>query len=199
MLVIAVETASILPERLPWTGRRHDDDGDQSTGDATPQGLFDAVFHALHDGEQVAIGFDCPLTMPAEGIDPTDPDAARVRAREADVGAGVQQLRHLVEELGSWRPWTIVTTSLPRWRATTSVLLWEADPEPGAVGTAAAVIDAFYEMIRRGDEPGAGAADEPLINLAASAALDSEVTADAAELTRPALRVRVESQVPAGR
>ena len=63
MLVIAVDSADATAQQLSWTGRRHDDDGTESTGASTAQGLFEAVFHALHDGEQVAIGFDCPLTV----------------------------------------------------------------------------------------------------------------------------------------
>jgi hypothetical protein len=195
MLVIGVETGEISPERVQWTGRRHDDDGAESTGAATPQGLFDAVFAALHDGEQVAIGFDCSLTVPADDLGSTDAELIVARARDLPVGPGIDQLRRLVKELGTWRPWTIVTTSLPRWRATTSVLLWQADAAPGAEHTAASAIDAFYATIRRGDQPGAGGDDEALINLAAAAALDSDVTADHAELTRPALRIPVESQV----
>ena len=69
MLVIVVDTDRITGDELPWIGRRHDDDGPESTGEATAQGLFDAVFAALHDGEQVAIGFDCPLTAPASQLD----------------------------------------------------------------------------------------------------------------------------------
>jgi hypothetical protein len=197
MLVIAVETASISPQRLPWSGRRHDDDGAESTGAATTQGLFDAVFHALHDGEQVAIGFDCPLSVPAVALVATDEAAVLAAARELGAGPAIDQLRRLVRELGVWRPWTIVTTSLPRWRATTSVLLWQAVPAAGAEITPASAIDAFFETIRHGDQPGAGGTDGALINLAAAAALDSEVTADAAELRQPVLQIPVESQVHA--
>src|SRR5579859_2578785 len=70
MLVIAIETGSGAPAR--WAGRRHDDDRPDATSGASPAELFDAVFHALHDGEQVALGLDCPLTVPA----PADHDPA---------------------------------------------------------------------------------------------------------------------------
>jgi hypothetical protein len=101
-------------------------------------------------------------------------------------------LRNLVTELGQWRPWTIVTTSLPRWRATTSVLLWEAVMAHPGESAASVAIDAFYAVVQ-GDAPVGEPAPSALVNLAAMAALDSEVTADPAELTRPVLRIAVEA------
>lgn len=198
MLVVVVHTSGISGEQVPWTGRRHDDDGPESTGRPTADGLFEAVFHALHDGEQVAIGFDCPLTVPADGAEAPDAAAAVRVAQSVDAGPGIEQLRHLVAELGQWRPWTIVTTSLPRWRATTSVLLWETSLPPAGGSDASAAIDAFYAMIRSGDQPVADGAQAPLVNLAAVAAVESEVTADAAELTRPVLRVPVDTGLDTG-
>jgi hypothetical protein len=193
MLVIAVDTGSISPERLAWTARRHDDDGPESTGVATAQGLFDAVFSALHDGEQVAIGFNCPLTRPVTDTADSHPEAALARAVAVDGGPGVAALRALVDELGHWRPWTIVTTSLPRWKATTSVLLWEAAGDE-AVGEPA--IDAFYAMLRGPGNVPSGSG-EPVLNLAAAAAVASEASADPGELTRPVLRIRVGSPIAA--
>lgn len=172
MLVVAVNASNASPDRLPWVGRRHDDDGTESTGPATAQGLFDTVFAALHDGEQVAVGFDCPLTRTADDADEPDLD----------------EMRRLLHEIGTWRPWTVLTTSLARWRATTSVLVWEA-AGPGPIDGAAA-IDAFYALLRSGrkdaDEP-----DADVRNLAAAIAVESDATADRTELTRPALRVTV--------
>lgn len=187
MLVIAVHGAEIDGERLPWTGRRHDDEATESTGAPSAQGLFDAVFHALHDGEQVAIGFDCPLTTPA---DPgaTGEAALLEQADGFDAPPALAELRRLVSELGTWRPWTIVTTSLPRWRATTSVLLWEALDGSGAPVPPLDAIEAFFGLVRSRAEsdPGAG---EPTLNLAAAAAVRSEATADPAELTNPVVRI----------
>ena len=114
MLVIVVDTDRITGDELPWIGRRHDDDGPESTGEATAQGLFDAVFAALHDGEQVAIGFDCPLTAPASQLDSDEAEQLVALARSHTDSPGLAALRHLVMELGTWRPWTVVTTSLPR-------------------------------------------------------------------------------------
>jgi hypothetical protein len=176
VLVIAVDSTSPGPEQVRWAGRRHDDDGPESTGVQTAQGLFDAVFAALHDGEQVAIGFDCPLALPA--ANGTADDAAD---RE------MTELRRLITELGRWRPWTIITTSLARWRATTSVLVWEVAGEHPADRTAA--IDAFFATLR-----GAPAADEGsgrLVNLAAAIAVESEATADPAEVDSPVLTIPV--------
>jgi hypothetical protein len=189
MLVIAVHGAEIAGDRLPWTGRRHDDDGTESTGEATASGLFDAVFHALHDGEQVAIGFDCPLTVPAGANDSADVASLLAEADGVDAAPALAELRRLVGELGNWRPWTIVTTSLPRWRATTSVLLWEAVPAAGAAVDPIAAIEAFFTMVRAKEQP-VGDADGPILNLAAAAAVSSEATADTSELTSPVVTVR---------
>jgi len=179
VLVIAVDTRTASDAQLTWAARRHDDDGTESTGEPTPQGLFDAVFHALHDGEQVAIGWDCPLTAPAEDGDRVDPEAALARARALTAGAGLDALGRLVSELGEWRPWTIVTTSSARWRATTSVLLWEfaGDAEPERA------IDAFYAALHTDD----AGEDEPALNLAAAIAVGSGATADPDELLRRGL------------
>jgi hypothetical protein len=195
MLVIAVQTAAATAQQLSWAGRRHDDDGTESTGEPTPAGLFDAVFHALHDGEQVAIGFDCPLTAAADQLDNSDPATLIARAGAVERGPGVERLRHLVTELGIWRPWTIVTTSLPRWRATTSVLVWEAVPAPGAKVSPQAAIDAFYAMLGSGAQATADGATTAVLNLAAAAAVESGATADAAELTAPVLRVPLAAEL----
>jgi len=196
MLVIAVQTAGMDGDKVPWTGRRHDDDSTESTGAPSAQGLFDAIFHALHDGEQVAIGFDCELSLPA-GDDAADSDALLARARGVEAGQGVTELRHLVQELGRWRPWTIVTTSLPRWRATTSILLWEAVSGSGAASSPLDAIEAFFDTVRAGDQQDVGEPAQPVVNLAAAAALDSEVSTDPAELTRPLLRVPVGAKATA--
>src|SRR5260370_6801096 len=58
-----VETGSLPDGRTRWAGRRHDDDRPDATSGASSAELFEVVFHALHDGEQVALGFDCPLTL----------------------------------------------------------------------------------------------------------------------------------------
>lgn len=184
MLVIAVDSTSPGPDQLRWTGRRHDDVGPESTGAQGAQGLFDTVFAALHDGEQVAIGFDCPLTAPA-GADAAD---ARTVADAAD--DRLAELRRLIDELGKWRPWTIVTTSLARWRATTSVLVWQIDSgEPPADRDAA--IDAFYAALRTSGRPAPDALPAGSLNVAAAIAVASEATADEAELIGPALTIPV--------
>jgi hypothetical protein len=196
MLVIAVHGAEIDGDRLPWTGRRHDDDATESTGTASAQGLFEAVFHALHDGEQVAIGFDCPLSIPGEPGESSDVASLLARAESVDATPALTELRRLVRELGMWRPWTIVTTSLPRWRATTSVLMWEAVAESDAAVTPLDAIEAFFAVLQSGGQSDDDAAP-PTLNLAAAAAVSSEVTADPAELTGPVIRIPVRSGVPA--
>ena len=116
MLVLVVET-----RRLRWAGRRHDDD--RHIAGTSQAALFDAVFAALYDGEQVALGFDCPVT--------------------ASVQAPIPALDQLLAELNRWRPWTTVSTSLSRWRANTSILVWEA---PAGVAASQAA-DSFFGQL----------------------------------------------------
>lgn len=190
MLVIAIETGSGEPAR--WAGRRHDDDRPDAASGATPAGLFDAVFHALHDGEQVALGLDCPLTVPA----PADHDPARAPAGPGE-DAGLADLGYLLGELGTWRPWTTVSTSLARWKATTSILVWQAVPAPGQGAVpASAAADSFFRQFPAvaGQPPEKTAA--PLVNLAAAAARRAGLFVDPSELAEPAVSITVTSTRP---
>jgi hypothetical protein len=207
MLVIAIETSSGEPPR--WAGRRHDDDRPDATSGTSPAELFDAVFHALHDGEQVALGLDCPLTVPAPADhDPAaadhDPAAAdHDPAAAADgpaggpgEGAGLADLGYLLGELGNWRPWTTVSTSLARWKANTSILVWQAVPAPGEGAVpASAAADSFFRQL-----PAAGHAEEkragPLVNLAAATARRAGLFVDPSELAEPAVSITVTSLRP---
>jgi hypothetical protein len=210
MLVIAVET---VPDgHVRWAGRRHDDDRPDASSGASPSELFDAVFHALHDGEQVALGFDCALTMPV----PPDQDPATAAAT-APVTAPAE-LAYLLGELGNWRPWTTVSTSLARWKANTSILVWQAVPAPGANSvTASAAADSFFRELSaatRAAEPAepaekaepaeeaepAGPAEkaEPaeeaegtVVNLAAAAARRAGLFVDPSELAQPTVSIIV--------
>ncbi len=182
MLVIAVETESRPGGPMRWAGRRHDDDRPDASSGASPTELFDTVFHALHDGEQVALGFDCPLTLPVA------PD----QGASAATRPGIAELGQLLGQLGTWRPWTTVSTSLSRWRANTSILVWEAVPAEGSrgvdVGTAA---DSFFRQLRTVTEHEPDAAGGPVVNLAAAAARQAGLLADASELTQPAVSITV--------
>jgi len=181
MLVIAIETGSGAPAR--WAGRRHDDDRPDATSGTSPAELFDAVFHALHDGEQVALGLDCPLTVPAPpDHDPAGPGGA----------AGLTDLGYLLGELGNWRPWTTVSTSLARWKANTSILVWQAVPAPGEGAVpASAAADSFFRQL----PAAAGHAQEktagPLVNLAAATARRAGLFVDPSELAEPAVSITV--------
>src|SRR5580698_2781596 len=159
VLVIAVQTGSLDgPARSggtggpvgaggsagsgSWAGRRHDDDRPDASSGASSAELFDAVFHALHDGEQVALGFDGPLTVP-------------VSADRGETQPGITELGHLLGQLGTWRPWTTVSTSLSRWKANTSILVWEAVPAEGSAAvTAGAAADSFFRQLQTATEPG---------------------------------------------
>ena len=185
MLVIAMETGS--GGRVRWAGRRHDDDRPDATAGASPAELFDAVFHALHDGEQVALGLDCALTMP---VAPDQASASNL-AEAAANRPGLAELGYLLGELGNWRPWTTVSTSLARWKANTSILVWQAVPAPGADPvTASAAADSFFREL-----PAAtGRATEPagtVVNLAAAAARRAGLFVDPSELAQPTVSITV--------
>ena len=139
-MVIGVRAATPSSDDLAWSGRRHDDDKPGAVRGSSSADLFDTVFHALHDGEQVAVGFGGPLTTPVDE-DQRNLDGAGQEDRaislldQAEAGApGLAGLDRLLGELGKWRPWTAVSTSLPRWRATTSILVWELLPSSNAAG-----------------------------------------------------------------
>lgn len=180
MLVLV---CSPSPEDVAWCGRRHDDTARGALrGEGVPL-LFDEVFRALHDGEQVAIGFPAPLSVPAD-------EAAGPPAVWAPLG-------QLLRQVGQYRPWTVVSTSMARWRATTSMLLWEApDREP------ADAVEAFYGVVAQGMRPaGQGQAEPvggptgPVVNLAVTAARDAGLTVEVGELSEPSFSI---SAVPAG-
>jgi hypothetical protein len=203
MLVITMETGSLPGGRTRWAGRRHDDDRPDATAGVSSAELFDAVFHALHDGEQVALGFDCALTMPVppdqgRASAPADADALVTLAEPAASQPGLAELGDLLGELGMWRPWTTVSTSLARWKANTSILLWQAVPAPGATTvTAGAAADSFFLQLpaaSRGEaDPAAGAqpANGAVVNLAAAAARRAGLFVDPAELARPTVSITV--------
>ena len=71
MLVIGAASGSA---GLRWRGRRHDDNGPGAAHGDGVDTLFRAVFEALHDGEQVAVGFSAPLAARDDAHDPTDDD-----------------------------------------------------------------------------------------------------------------------------
>ena len=231
MLVIAMETGS--DGRVRWAGRRHDDDRPDASSGVSPAELFDAVFHALHDGEQVALGLDCALTMPvapapaAPAPAGPGPDAGTDVGTDADADAlvtlaepaasrpGLAELGYLLGELGTWRPWTTVSTSLTRWKANTSILVWQAVPAPGEDAvTASAAADSFFRQLpaasaqrtkpagEAGEADEADEADGTLVNLAAAAARRAGLFVDPAELARPTVSIAVTGgwrlRLPAG-
>lgn len=195
MLVIAMETGSASDGRVHWTGRRHDDDHPDASSGASPAELFDAVFHALHDGEQVALGFDCPLTVPVSldqgtAVGHADADALVKLAEPASTRPGIAELGYVLGELGTWRPWTTVSTSLSRWKANTSILVWEAVPPEGSSGvTVDAAADSFFRQFRTATEDVAQAG--PVVNLAAAAARRAGLLVEASELAQPTVSITV--------
>jgi hypothetical protein len=203
MLVITMETGSLPDGRTRWAGRRHDDDRPDATSGVSSAELFDAVFHALHDGEQVALGFDCALTMPVSpdrgrASAPIDADALVTLAEPAASQPGLAELGDLLGELGTWRPWTTVSTSLARWKANTSILVWQAVPGPGEDAvTSGAAADSFFRQLpaaSRGEaDPADGTqpADGAVVNLAAAAARRAGLFVDPAELARPTVSITV--------
>ena len=197
MLVITVETGSPLGGPTRWAGRRHDDDRPDASSGSSSAELFDAVFHALHDGEQVALGFDCPLTLPVladqdTAAAPADADALVRQAEPAVTRPGIAELGYVLGQLGTWRPWTTVSTSLSRWKANTSILVWEAVPAEGSGGvTASAAADSFFRRLQTATEPGTEAATGTVVNLAAATARQAGLFVDVSELARPAVSITV--------
>jgi hypothetical protein len=184
MLVIAMETGP--GGRVRWAGRRHDDDRPGASSGDTPAELFDAVFHALHDGEQVALGLDCALTMPQDQDQDQDQDLASAASRP-----GLAELGYVLGELGNWRPWTTVSTSLTRWKANTSILVWQAVPAPGANAvTASAAVDSFFHQFPAATKE-AEEANGTVVNLAAAAARRAGLFVDPSELARPTVSITV--------
>ena len=181
MLVIAMETGSRPRGRARWAGRRHDDDQPDAVSGSSPAELFHAVFHALHDGEQVALGIDCALTVPVS----SDAEPAATRP-------GLAELGHVLGELGTWRPWTTVSTSLARWKANTSILVWQAVPAPGSGEVAAgAAADSFFRQLGRATAQPADEDAGSVVNLAAAAARRAGLFVDPSELARPAVSFTV--------
>jgi hypothetical protein len=190
MLVIAMETGSLPDGRMRWAGRRHDDDQPDASSGSSSAELFDAVFHALHDGEQVALGLDCALTLPAAADQASAGDETEAAANQP----GLAELGYLLGELGNWRPWTTVSTSLPRWKANTSILVWQAVPAPGAGPvTASAATDSFFHQLpgaaHKANE--AGQTNGTVVNLAAAAARRAGLFVDPSELAQPTVSITV--------
>ena len=208
MLVIAMETGSLPDGRMRWAGRRHDDDRPDASSGASPSELFEAVFHALHDGEQVALGFDCALTIPVPPDQDPGAAAGAAPAESAASRPGLAELGYLLGELGNWRPWTTVSTSLARWKANTSILVWQAVPAPGANAvTASAAADSFFRELpaasraaepagqaKSGGQLAPGGQAEPagaVVNLAAAAARRAGLFVDPSELAQPTVSITV--------
>jgi len=153
----------------------------------------------------VALGFDCPLTMPVSseqdpGSAPADADADALvtLAEPASSRPGLAELGYLLSELGTWRPWTTVSTSLARWKANTSILVWQAVPAPGASAvTASAAAASFFRQLpavtSRANEPAAATkpAAATVVNLAAAAARRAGLFVDPSELAQPAVSITV--------
>ena len=190
MLVIAVETRS---GGTRWAGRRHDDDRPDASSGTSPAELFDAVFAALHDGEQVALGCDCPLTAPLpQDQQSAGPDALTELAGPEAAKPGIAELGQVLGELGNWRPWTTVSTSLARWKANTSILVFQAVAagDSGEV-TASAAVDSFFRQFRAAAGDGTESAGGAVVNLAAAAARRAGLFVDPAELARPPVSITV--------
>ncbi len=189
MLVIGVGTAQPSAEQLLWSGRRHDDDGPGASRGTSSAELFDAVFHALHDGEQVAVGVAATLSAPLPDAGGADDERALSLLAEAEASSSdTTAIRTLLDEIGKWRPWTVVSTSLVRWRATTSVLVFEIDADTVDTDVADASVDAFFEQVRSGSGTVAPT-DNGVLNLPAAMALRAGLGVDTDQLTEAPLSI----------
>lgn len=186
MFVIALDSGTVTAESVSWCGRRHDDAEPNASAGTTLVELFDAVFHALHYGEQVAVGVDAPLVAPLVGA--PDDEAVLAAAQVTPAEPGLAAMVQLLDGLGQWRPWTAVSTSIPGWRATRSILVWQF----GGGGPSAAV-EALFDLVAAGrpDALAPAVAAVPVVNLVAAAAIGSGLSVDRAELTRPVLRLEL--------
>jgi len=205
MLVIAMETGSGPDGHVRWAGSRHDDDRPDASSGVSPSCSAWKTASNSSAGEQVALGFDCPLTMPVSseqdpGSAPADADADALvtLAEPASSRPGLAELGYLLSELGTWRPWTTVSTSLARWKANTSILVWQAVPAPGASAvTASAAAASFFRQLpavtSRANEPAAATkpAAATVVNLAAAAARRAGLFVDPSELAQPAVSITV--------
>ncbi len=98
----------------------------------------------------------------------------------------------MLGQLGTWRPWTTVSTSLSRWKANTSILVWQAVPAEGSSEVApGAAADSFFEQLQTPTEPGTEPAAGAVVNLAAAAARRAGLFVEAAELAQPAVSITV--------
>ena len=187
MLVIGVGSTQPSSQEFSWSGRRHDDDAPGASRGTTSEDLFDAVFHALHDGEQVAVGVGATLSAPLSG-DLADDEAVNLLADAEAKSSDTAAIRTLLDEIGKWRPWTVVSTSLARWRATTSVLVFEIDADTVDTGVADASVDAFFEQVRSGSDP-AAQTNNGVLNLPAAMALRAGLDVDTDQLTEAPLSI----------
>jgi hypothetical protein len=195
VLVIGIGAPRGSSDHVTWSGRRHDDDGPGAIRGRSSQELFDAVFHALHDGEQVAVGTVGTLSVPVADEQPdeatTNERAAKLLADAQPQTAEIAEIQTLLDELGQWRPWTVVSTSLARWRATTSVLVWhiQSGDTPLDASAADAAVDAFYERLRAGTDDEPDPAAGRVLNLPAAIAMRAGLGVDSAQLHEPPLSV----------
>jgi hypothetical protein len=122
-----------------------------------------------------------------------DADALVKQAEPAATRPGITELGDVLGQLGMWRPWTTVSTSLSRWKANTSILVWEAVPAEGSgTVTASAAADSFFRQLQTATEPGTeAAAAGTVVNLAAATARRAGLFVDASELTHPAVLITV--------
>ena len=175
MLIVCVGATSLSAGGFAWSGRRHDEDGVGPTHGQTAEDLFEAVYRTVSIGEQVALGVQCRLTVAVPD------DASTIMTGTAE--AGLDHLANVLTQMGTWRPWTTATTALATWKATTSILLFEAASEPEYA------VPALFTRMRTPDEARMGIDPGPVVNLAAEAALRAHLVIDPGEVSEPPLIV----------
>jgi hypothetical protein len=228
-------TDSIAPSRIQIFGIdvgsvRRKGGFSWSTADASQRGqddpsqLGDAVVSALESGRQVALAFECPLSVPVPGVqDGAWQELGRARTGEGNrswsAGAGTGALATGLVQL-SWVLAYVrdrahesprVTTSLDRFTAGEAKLLIaeamvtsDGKPEPvdGLQDHADALAAAkrLYEILSAGPsgfEADVACAPQTALNLAATAAMHAGMPIDPVELREDVLVTKVRP-VPAG-
>lgn len=210
MLVIGVDIGSVRrPGGFSWAAP---DDSVQGQDD--PSALGAAVVAALDAGEQVALGVECPLSVPVPAATAAgwphlgrarDGDGTRSWSAGAGTGAlatGLVQLAWLCRYVAERRPATAATTRLDRFVlagaelfVAEAMVTGEGKPEPvGGADHADAVAAArrLAELLaaRAAGDPVAGdvtCAPHVPLNLAAAAMLHAGLAVDPDKLRQDVL------------